>query len=466
VSLTSPAARAARGKEARKRRPRSSLGRWAPASDRPDPIGLLEEQAATRVPELVPIRYGRMAASPFAFFRGAAAVMSWDLSQDASSGLEVQLCGDAHLSNFGGFAAPDRRLVFDINDFDETHPGPFEWDLQRLAASVEIAGRASGMEAGDRDGAVRSAARSYRRAIRVFAGQTNLDVWSARLHAEDLPDFVGEDASAALVEDAMARLGRAAAKAKRKDRFKALARLTQQSEGELRFVSDPPLLVPVEELVDVDAEMLEKTMLDLIVHYRATLLDRDRVLLDQYTYRHIARKVVGVGSVGTRAWVLLLTGRDDDDPLFLQVKQAEASVLERFTRPSTFENHGQRVVVGQRLMQAASDVFLGWDRFSGQDGVTRDFYLRQLWDWKASADIGSMSPSLLAVYSAVCGWTLARAHARTGDRIAIASYLGGSSTFDQALASFASGYADRNEHDHGRLVDAIASGRLDAQEGI
>ena len=450
------------GKQARAVRPRTSFAGWEPAADRPDPVEILEAQAATRVPELVPIRRGRMASSAFAFYRGAAAVMAWDLGQADNTGLDVQLCGDAHLANFGGFAAPDRTLVFDLNDFDETLPGPFEWDVQRLVASFEIAGRSRGFADSTRTKIVKRASASYRKAMTTFAGMTELDLWTLRLDAGSLTQWVGQEAKA----KTLANLQRNLAKAQRKDRFKALARLTETVDGDLRFVSDPPLLVPAHEVVgDLRGDELDQVVQYLLGEYVQTLPYQNQRLLERYTYRHTARKVVGVGSVGTRCWVILFTGRDDADPLFLQVKQAEASVLEPFANPSTFSQHGHRVVAGQSLVQAATDPFLGWVRYEAPEGP-RDFYIRQLWDWKASADLTTMPAESMSIYAEICGWTLARAHARSGDRGAIAAYLGGNDTFDRAMASFAVAYADQNDRDHAALVEAIRTGRLVAETGI
>lgn len=451
------------GKAARLARPRTAMGEWAASSNRADPVDLLEADAPGRVAELVPIRYGRMVASPFAFYRGAAAIMAADLGEQPSTGLDVQLCGDAHMANFGGFAAPDRRLVFDLNDFDETHPGPFEWDVLRLAASFEIAGRELGLSTRERSASVKRAARSYRQAMRGFSDMTDLDVWYQRLDVDGVVQLLGNEVGGKVV----AHLQRTVKKARKKDRFRALARLTEVVDGERRFSSDPPLLVPAEELFDeLSVAELNESVRDLVDSYRDTLPYRSRCLLERYSYRHIARKVVGVGSVGSRAWVVLLEGRDTDDPMFLQVKQAEASVLESYTAPTSFENHGERVVAGQSLLQAASDPFLGWDRVVGPDGVTRDYYIRQLWDWKASADIAAMTGVVLSAYAKVCGWALARGHARTGDRIAIGSYLGDSDAFDGALSSFAATYADQNDRDYESLRTAIAAGRVLAQRGV
>jgi uncharacterized protein (DUF2252 family) len=404
-----------------------------------------------------------MAASAFAFYRGAAIVMAADLASGPNSGIEVQLCGDAHLANFGGFASPERALVFDVNDFDETLPGPFEWDVKRLAASLEIAARALGFDAALRSKIVAGSVRSYRETIRRFATMARLDVWYQLLDSNAILATWGPDLGGA----AMKRFQRTVGKAESKDRLKAKTKLTQVVDGELRFASDPPLLVPVRELFsDADQQQLMTTIENALRDYRTTLsLDRQH-LMEGYRFVDLARKVVGVGSVGTRSWVALMIGRDEDDPLFLQVKEAEASVLERFVRPSEFDNHGQRVVEGQRLMQAAGDILLGFERVVGLDGRTHDYYMRQLWDWKASADITAMEPQMLDVYAQMCGWVLARSHARSGDPVAIGSYLGSSSTFDQALARYSVTYADQNERDHQQLLDGIAAGTVEAVSGI
>lgn len=450
---------AASGKDARSRVPRSAHGAWEPAADRPDPVEVLERQARSRVPELVPIRYGRMSASPFAFFRGAAAVMAADLSRTPDSRLQVQTCGDAHLSNFGAFAAPDRRLVFDLNDFDESLPGPWEWDVKRLAASFAIAGRENGFKRKEREAAVLTAGRSYREAMRAFASQRNLEVWYARL---DVESAMGEiEAEPKLSK----RVEKGVAKARAKDSLRALERLTHIVDGELRIRSEPPLIVAAEELLPAgEAGDLKAVLAEVLASYRSTLPGDRQHLLDGYRFRHMARKVVGVGSVGTRAWVILLTGADDSDPLFLQAKEAEASVLEPYVGASRFENHGQRVVEGQRLMQAASDIFLGWCPAVGFDGSARDFYVRQLWDWKRSVEIERLTPHGLELYARMCGWTLARAHARSGDRTAIAAYLGSGDAFERAITEFSERYADQSERDHTALVAAIDLGRVEAKE--
>ncbi len=451
-----------RGRAARAETPRSSHSMLDASSDR-DPVGLLEDQAAGRVPELVPIRYGRMLVSPFTFYRGAAAIMAQDLVPTPRAGLSVQLCGDAHLSNFGGFAAPDRSLVFDVNDFDETLPGPFEWDVKRLAASFEIAGRDRNFSPAKRRTAVLSCLRTYREAMRSFATMNELDVWYSRLDAEAITAQLRAEASTKQATAAEKNM----AKARTKDSMKALAKLTRIVDGKPQIVSEPPLIVPIRELVaDAAGPGFEEMIRNLLRVYRRSLLYDRRILLEEYRYADMARKVVGVGSVGTRAWIILTLGRNQGDPLFLQVKEAQASVLERHLGRSGFRNHGRRVVEGQRMMQAASDIFLGWVHNPGeQDGVARDYYIRQLWDWKASVDVEAISPYGLELYGKACGWTLARAHARSGDRMAIAAYLGKSDVFDRAVADFAVAYADLNERDHVALREAVDSGRIKAEAG-
>jgi len=463
ASHATPAERAAVGTAARKVHPRGDHAEWSPTTGRTDPLAILALQATTRVPELVPIRYGRMAVSAFTFFRGAAAVMATDLASVPDSGLVVQLCGDAHLSNFGGFASPERDIVFDVNDFDETLPGPFEWDLKRLAASLEVAGRGRNFSAAQRRQVVTDGCRSYRQSIREFAQMSNLDIWYSRLDAAMIAVRWGSEVG----RGALANLERTVTKAKSKDHLKAFTKLTHEVDGELRFLSDPPLLVPATELFsDMERQRFEETIVSALRSYRKTLSGDRRRLVETYQFVDIARKVVGVGSVGTRCWVALLIGRDEGDPLFLQVKQAEAAVIEPFVAKCRFTNQGQRVVEGQRLMQATSDILLGWDRSVGPDGVTRDFYMRQLWDWKASANIDGMKVPDLSVYAQMCGWTLARAHARSGDAIAIGAYLGSSDRFDTALGEFAVTYADQNERDHQALLDAIAAGTIEATSGV
>jgi uncharacterized protein (DUF2252 family) len=460
--LVGPAEREAKGKAARKQTPRSSHGSWQPSPKREDPVTVLERQAKNRVPELVPIRYGRMQVSPFTFYRGAAAIMSADLADTPTSGLRVQLCGDAHLSNFGGFASPEREMLFDINDFDETLPGPWEWDLKRLTTSMAVAGLDQGFDSKQIDDIVLWTAQTYREAMRSFAQMGDLAVWYSKLSTQDIMSLVRERQLAR--KKRMRKMERSLGKARAKDSTRAVAKLTETVDGRLRFVSEPPLIVPLDELLPEDQgkELVER-MTDLIEGYRASLPDDRRRLLDGYRFQSMARKVVGVGSVGTRAWVLLLVGRDEQDPLVLQAKEAQDSVLEPYVGASEYSNHGQRVVEGQRLMQAASDIFLGWLPAVGADGKERDFYVRQLWDGKLSVDIEAMDPDQLRSYGRLCGWTLARSHARTGDRIAIASYLGSGSRFDHAMVEFAGAYAEQSESDYRKLVAAVASGRLQAE---
>ncbi|HZP28506.1 MAG TPA: DUF2252 domain-containing protein [Acidimicrobiia bacterium] len=421
-------------------------------------MALLRSQEATRVPALLDVRHERMLESPFAFFRGAAIVMASDLATVPSSGLEVQCCGDAHLSNFGGFASPDRSLVFDLNDFDETNPGPFEWDVKRLAASFEIAARERELTDREARDVVLECARTYRTAMASFAAMTNLETWYARLDARYLTAQLEAEGHRKGAE----RVDALVAKARAKDSAKALAKLARRVDGGYRIVSDPPFVVPVDEVVgsfglDATHEQITAALAERFAAYRETLSDDTRRLVDGYRIVDMAHKVVGVGSVGTRCWIVLLLGRRDDDPLFLQIKEAQESVLEPYTRPSAYDHAGRRVVEGQRLLQAASDILLGWIRADGLDGSSRDFYVRQLWDWKLSADVGAMPPSLLRGYARMCGWTLARGHARSGDRIAISAYLGSGDRFDRAIADFAVAYADQNERDF-----TAAAGRLRA----
>lgn len=454
---------AAAGKAAREKASRSSHAEWKPAKGRKDPVKVLESQAKSRVPELVPIRYGRMLASPFSFFRGAAAVMAMDLAKTPQSGLRVQLCGDAHLSNFGIFAAPDRRLVLDVNDFDETLPGPWEWDLKRLAASFEIAGRDRNFTPKETRVAVLATAREYREAMRGFAAMGNLAVWYARL---DVGALLADLAKVADRKQ-MKAADKNVKKAKRKNSLKAFDRLVHEVDGEPRIISDPPLLVPARELVSDDRRHeLEERIQEMLSRYRESLKGDRRHLFDSYRFVDMARKVVGVGSVGTRCWVVLMMGRDGQDPLFLQPKEADASVLEPYAGASEFANHGERVVEGQWLMQASSDILLGWLPAFGMDDKERDFYVRQLWDGKRSVEIETLPPKGLEVYGRVCGWTLARAHARSGDRIAIAAYLGKGESFDQAIAEFSERYADQNELDYGALADAAKSGRIEVETDL
>ncbi len=454
-----PAERAAAGKAARTGAPRSSHAEWAPAGDRPDPVELLESQATSRVGQLVPLRYGRMLVSPFTFYRGAAAVMAADLASTPRSGFDVQLCGDAHLSNFGAYASPDRELVFDVNDFDETLPGPWEWDVMRLAASFSVAGRERGFKRRERLTIVAEMGAEYRAAMRRMAELGNLEVWYTKIDVEAIAN--GWESAAG--EKEAAKFRRNLEKTRAKDRMRALSKLTREVDGQPRIVSEPPLIVPLDELVDEDAD-IEAVVLKIIADYRETLPEDRRVLLDGYRFADAALKVVGVGSVGTRAFVVLMLGRDSGDPLFLQAKEAQRSVLEPYAAPSAFANQGERVVQGQRLTQAASDILLGWVKVKGIDGVERDFYVRQLWDQKGSAKVENMDATALTAYAQICGTTLAHAHARSGDRIAIAAYLGKSNTFDKAIAAFAETYADRNERDYAALKAAADEGRIEVQQ--
>ncbi|MGO8904826.1 MAG: DUF2252 domain-containing protein [Solirubrobacteraceae bacterium] len=458
------AERAARGKAARAEVPRSSHAVFQPAADRPDPIELLERQAATRVPELVPIRYGRMLVSPFTFYRGAALIMANDLAQTPRSGLTVQCCGDAHLSNFGVFASPERRLVFDINDFDETLPGPWEWDVKRLAVSMLIAAQYNGFPVKDQEQVVLDTVEEYRTAMARFAAMKNLEVWYSHLDIEDAIAELGPQFKARQVK----RTEKTIAKARTRDSMSAFSKLTHEVDGQARIVADPPLIVPIDDLAEgMERDEMFDALHQLVRSYRATLQHDRRVLLEQFELVDFARKVVGVGSVGTRAWIALLLGRDGQDPLFLQLKEAEASVLEEFLEPSPFHNHGERVVTGQHLMQASSDIFLGWVHVeSGLDEKERDFYGRQLKDWKGSAEVEQMVPRGMAVYGRLCGWTLARAHARSGDRVAIAAYLGKGATFDRAIVEFSHAYAEQNERDYKALAAAVESGRITSETGL
>jgi len=455
--------RAAAGRAVRRMVNRASLGAWAANRRRVDAIQTLVDQERTRVDDLVPIRHGRMAVSPFAFYRGAAAVMAADLAHEPRTGLGVQLCGDAHLMNFGGFASPDRSLVFDVNDFDETLPGPFEWDVKRLAASLEVAARERGFAQTSRRAIVRAGARAYREGIRGFASMRVLDVWYSRLDLAAVERSWGAQAR----RDALHRLQRLAGRAESHNHLKAFARLVAVDGDRLRFVSDPPLLVPIGEVFsELDAKRIWDTVAAALDSYRESLPRDLRHLADRFELVDVARKVVGVGSVGTRCWVALLTGQNEADPLFLQVKEAEASVLEPFLGKSRYANHGQRVVQGQRYMQATSDIMLGWCKAQGADDGLRDFYVRQLWDWKVSGNIETMTPGTMRVYAQICGWILARGHARSGDATAIAAYLGSSDTFDRAMVRFAEAYADQNEDDHRALVEAIRTGRIAATANV
>jgi uncharacterized protein (DUF2252 family) len=464
VPHLSIAERVARGKAARAEVPRASHATFEPSPNRPDPIEVLERQARTRVPELVPIRYGRMLVSPFTFYRGAAMIMAADLVATPRSGLTVQCCGDAHLSNFGLFASPERRLVFDLNDFDETLPGPWEWDVKRLAASMLIAAINNDYPAKDQERVVLDTVEAYRSAMQGFAGMNNLDVWYAHMEVETAVTELGSQLKPSMAK----RTEKALAKARTRDSMSAFSKLTEEVDGRVRIADQSPLIIPLDQLVsEEERDEMYEGLHAILRDYRATLEFSRRVLVEQFQLVDVARKVVGVGSVGTRAWIALMLGRDGQDPLFLQIKEAEASVFEEFLGASEFSNHGERVVVGQRLMQASSDIFLGWLQVdSGLDGQARDFYVRQLKDWKGSAEIELMIAKGLALYGKLCGWTLARAHARGGDRIAIAAYLGSGSSFDRAILEFSKAYAEQNERDYRELTAAVSSGRIVAQTGL
>jgi uncharacterized protein (DUF2252 family) len=458
----SHAERMARGKAARALTPLESHADFGPSRPR-DPVALLLAQATSRVPELIPIRHGRMLVSPFAFLRGAALPMTVDLAYTPASGLRTQLCGDAHLSNFGGFASPSRRLVFDVNDFDETLPGPFEWDVKRLAASFAVAGRESGFPAKMRRKIGVAVGESYRTAMRGFAEQPLLDVWYAHLDIEDAIRNFKSDIKAKRVRTAESMLS----KAHTHDSTQALSKLTTIVDGERRIVSAPPTIVPVEEVFsEFESTAIYELIHTVIGTYRRSLEADRKHLLEQFTLNQVARKVVGVGSVGTRAWILLMDAGNGDEPLFLQAKEAQPSVLEDFCGRSQYRNEGERVVAGQRLMQAASDIFLGWTHVPAPDGVDRHYYVRQLRDWKFSVPIELLRPAGMMVYAHMCGWTLARAHARSGDRIALAAYLGGSAKFDQAIAEFAETYADQSERDYAEFQRAVKEGVAEAVEGV
>ena len=456
------------GRAARQRTPREVHGDWTPAADRPDPIALLEDQATTRVAELVPIRHGRMAASPFAFYRGGALIMGADLASTPDSGIVAQLCGDAHLSNFGLFASPERHMLFDINDFDETLPGPWEWDVKRLAASLEVAARELGAAARDRREIVLAAVREYRRTMQLASEMGVLEAWYSHLTADEVMAMVDQEVVAGrLTRKEGVRAHKVVEKARTRVHRRSFERLVHVVDGQLRIAPDPPLIVPFDDLLGPDArrDETEDWAQLLIEAYRATLSDA-RHPLEEFRYVDSARKVVGVGSVGTRCYIDLFIGRDMGNPLFLQTKEAPPSVLERFLGASEFSNSGRRVVAGQRLMQAASDIFLGWLRYKDQDGETRDYYVRQLHDWKGAVEVENLRLGGATLYARLCGSTLARAHARACDRVAVASYLGKGDAFDVAVADFARAYADQNERDYEAFTKAIASGRLEAQTGL
>jgi uncharacterized protein (DUF2252 family) len=497
--------REAQGSQARDRTPPSAHVKWRPAADRPDPVGLLEEQNLTREPDLVPVRHGRMMVSPFTFYRGAAKIMAADLKDTPVAGLRAQLCGDAHLSNFGAFASPERRLLFDLNDFDETLPGPFEYDVKRMAASFMIAARNNAFSQADARAATLASVTAYREAMAEFARMRTMDIWYAHLDEEELRSGIRNTVNrtekvdksarkeeksdkkakapkkvakadkraekAGRQEEKLAKLAAKRAektldKAHTRDSLQALSKLGEQVDGRYRIVSQPPIVVPSRDLAatfGLSPDEVIPTLRDQFRAYRATLQPDRRHVLERFEIIDMARKVVGVGSVGTRAFIVLLQGRDSGDPLFLQVKEATASVLEAYLPKSRYRQHGERVVQGQRMMQAASDIYLGWTK--GLD-VTRHFYWRQLRDMKGSADVEAMTPFGLKYYARICGWTLARAHARSGDPVAIASYLGDSDAFDRSITDFSERYADQNEQDYNEFTTAVRSGRLQAVEGV
>ena len=464
----SPQQRAAAGKAARATVPLEAHAEFRPTASR-DPVALVLSQDQTRVPDLVPIRHDRMAVSPFTFYRGAALIMAADLHTTATTDLRAQLCGDAHLSNFGAYASPERRLVFDINDFDETLPGPFEWDVKRLAASLVVAGRDNEFSRKECRKIALAGMESYRTAMRAFAAQPILTVWYAHLNIEEALAEYESALTERQLKKQKAGLKSAQsglAKAHARDSLQAVGKLTSMVGGRRRIVSDPPLVVPMDQLTGFDIDALLEGIGRLLAAYRGTLRSDLRHLVDRFTLADVAHKVVGVGSVGTRAWILLLEAGGDDEALLLQAKQAGPSVLAAYAGASEYANQAERVVAGQHLMQAASDIFLGWLRAQPTGGGDEDYYVRQLRDWKLSAAIERMSPRSMGVYAQLCGWTLARAHARSGDRIAISAYLGNSTKFDNALADFAETYADQNERDHAAFVAAIAAGRVEATAAL
>lgn len=469
ATVPDPKASELAGKAARKQFPRASQAKIEFTDSRPNPIDILAEQSASRVQELVPIRYGRMSVSPFTFYRGAAAIMAADLGKDPHSGLMTQLCGDAHLANFGVFSSPERRLVFDVNDFDESHPGPFEWDVKRLVASFAVAGRHRGFTPEQRKAINMAAGTAYRNSMITFAAMSHLEVWYSHFEMSQALELF--EASAKLDKKTkqkdIARARKMSDKARSRTSLQAFTKMTVNTDGSPEFLSQPPLLVPIRDLMSDDQSDAVWEMLDRgLGAYKRSLSDDRKHLLEGFELVDVAHKIVGVGSVGLRAWVLLLLGRDANDPLVLQVKQSQRSVLEPYVGRSKYRNHGQRVVNGQRLQQSFTDIFLGWTRVVGLDGNTRDFYVRQLRDGKGSADLDRMPASTMEVYARLCGWTLARAHARSGDRIAIASYLGASDTFEKAMANFAETYADQNEADYDQFAAAIESGQLEARGDI
>jgi uncharacterized protein (DUF2252 family) len=503
IAHPSVADRRAKGADARIATPPASHTGWVPAADRADPVTLLSDQNVTREQDLVPVRHGRMMVSPFTFYRGAAKIMGADLAGTPNAGLTVQLCGDAHLSNFGGFASPERKLLFDLNDFDETLPGPFEYDVKRMAASFTIAARNNGMTPAEAKDATIASVRAYREAMSQFAQMGTMELWYTHMSEDDLYAAMsqaaqGQGASSngkshakgkeskskpAAKDKAKSKTGKESdelsanerlfknaqktlRKAHTRDSLQALSKLGELVDGRYRIVSQPPVVVPIRDwaaMYDLPFDNLDEAVRDLFREYRSTLQDDRRHLLERFEVIDIARKVVGVGSVGTRAFIVLLQGKDETDPLFLQVKEATRSVLEDHLPKSRYHNPGERVVQGQRMMQAASDIYLGWSKGIQAD---RFFYWRQLRDMKASAVVEGMNAFGLGLYAKVCGWTLARAHARSGDVIALNEYLGTDDAFDTAIADFSARYADQNERDYQAFTAAVQSGRIPAVQGV
>lgn len=462
------------GEQLRETIPLELHSQWEAPANRPDPVELLRSQEAKRVQSLLPIRHQRMSASPFAFLRGSALVMASDLSVLPATGIAVQACGDAHIANFGLFTSPEQRTVFDINDFDETLPGPWEWDVKRLVASIEVCGRDNGFSKKERKQAVRTSMQAYRETMQRFANMGHLDVWYAHLDVDTLAQEFANDVNA---DDAKVA-EKVTKKAKNKTSRRAMHKLTEVVDGQLRIISNPPLIVPMRDLLQedlterigkdlaaafvhaADQRAIEMLMSNILTHYRKSITPEKQRLIGSYMPVDIARKVVGVGSVGTRALIIVMSGADENDPLVLQVKEAQESVLERFVGKASHEQNGERVVEGQRAMQTASDMLLGWCRIADMQGTLRDYYVRQLWNGKGSFDLSSANPRQLRLLAGACGWTLAHAHARTGDRFAIASYLGEDDTFDKALAKFARAYADQNQSDYERFVAACEAEEL------
>jgi len=458
-----PEERIARGRAAREEVPRSSHGPFKPSEGRPNPVSLLEKQAATRLPELVAIRHGRMLLSEFTFFRGAALVMAADLASTPTVGIRTQICGDAHLSNFGASGSPERRMIFDVNDFDETLPGPWEWDLKRLVASLAVVGRNNAFSLAQRRSIVMAAAAEYRTAMTRFAAMPTIEVWNSHV---DVDDLLVQYRSAVPPKE-YKQFSQDLTKARTRDSAQVFSKVTRLVDGIPRILSIPPVTVPVFELYPkLEAEQIQRSLLDVVSGYRSTLPNDRQHLLDGYRFIELARRVVGVGSVGTGAWILLFLGRDVSDPLILQAKEAQESVLEAFAGSSEYRNHGERVVSGQRLMQAVSDIFLGWQRIQGADGKEHDYYVRQFRDWKWTPDVTSLPASAVRIWGRLCAWTLAHGHARSGDCIAIAAYLGQGDTFDRAMASFAEAYADLNASDYAIFKRAVKAGRLAAVTGV